>query len=451
MIETWRHFQHAARAAFFLVGVLLSVTSAAQTFDFQIMVNGPWAYVVDPNPSNDPNPDGRLQKRIVIVAPVSPHGSHTGHAFPGTDATAYGQPGDVVNPGVVYYFDFPPGVRTFAGTRQPTDWPAAAYPALQQVAIGDINKILTDPTYKPKLPRVVISLPLPDYYSTHAGSSYAAFAESKMDYQHITPWTQAKDYTIWMELHYQLSALPDLSQAGNLMTNIKSFKQGDFQRRPCPDQPCGFSIVMAPNGSGSETKCDSYSLKSFADSTRLWGLEQYARFPEEADDVGTQNRGVYHYDCLEAPSTGLDQAQEAFEQALKGRERAQEQIDGIRNYFTVRFLESQTASPNKPRRGKKKGQPAQANDHFDFTEALKCISNEVAGLEFGRLPVIVTQELDCARDVNSEGLSAKCLEGKDTPQEKIKRLLKQTSRQVATAAGGTDCHMAQMSINGAIF
>src|SRR5437016_10805736 len=127
----------------FAFAVLFTRPSAAQ-YDLQIMVNGPWDYVIDPNPGKSPTPN---DDRLVLVAPASM--SHKAYIFEGTNAT---KPGNVrldVNANSAtdlsfYYLDFDPAVRNPDGI-PPNEEPAITYRARQTVTSARIMSILDTP------------------------------------------------------------------------------------------------------------------------------------------------------------------------------------------------------------------------------------------------------------------------------------------------------------------
>ncbi|HLW52345.1 MAG TPA: hypothetical protein VKW06_05845 [Candidatus Angelobacter sp.] len=254
--------------------------SKAKPVEFQIMVNGPWAYVADPNPSRDPNPNADKHKRVVVVAPLG--ASHQGFVYAGVDARS----GDVgkVDSGL-YYLDF--DNRTFAGSQAADDLPPMVY----QTPPVDPAKI--EAVLYQGASRLAISLPEPDYFTTYVGQYGLGLAESKVSGKHIMPSAPPREYTIWMVLHYQVTQSP-----ASVTSNIPDPAR-PRARRAIDVKDNGISIVMRAAVPPVDMRCDTLSLETFAESRNLWGMVHHARFPEELDKKGTQNRGVYHYECAE--------------------------------------------------------------------------------------------------------------------------------------------------------
>jgi hypothetical protein len=281
MTNAYPSMQTMGRTALLLLVVFFVSSLAAQT-EMQIMVNGPWDYVADPNPQNDPNPNGRSEKRVVVVAPTSTHHKDA-QIFEGDKAFAFdAKPERSVG---LYYLDIynrvvPPADKRSAGPAPPT------YPA--QVSASRIKQVL----YSRRKVRFAVSLPVPDYYSTYTGPyslQGESLSESIMDSTHITVPDKKKDYTTWMVLHYWVSA----EQAAKLTAILDdgiAFPAEDisFKSDSNPASVKGISIVMGAKDKNNDFQCDSYSSESFVRAMTLWRLSLYARFPAEKQ-VGIQN------------------------------------------------------------------------------------------------------------------------------------------------------------------
>lgn len=286
------------------MALLLARPSSAQVTEVQVMVSGSWDYVEDPNPENDPNPDGKILNRIVLVAPQT--ASHGAFTFSGNDATKFAQKdahSNFINPPLaktgIYYLDVNQLVQDSGLKPLATDLQPLICPAAQPVRVSKIKNILYTPNAG--MPRFAVSLPEPDYYSTYGGPKGSGVSESKVDTKPITPQTADGYYTTWMVLHYGVKRI-----AGAALTAILDDKTNfpqqalAFSNDDGSSAPIAISIVMGAAYGQNNVSCDSFSQQSFDHSTALWGLTRYASFPAE-DINGVQHPGAYHYGCSKPP------------------------------------------------------------------------------------------------------------------------------------------------------
>jgi len=417
MTHQWRCAQFLGKTVFliFLVS-LFSKSVHSQTFDFQIMVNGPWDYVVDPQQTNHPN----TGRRIVLVAPASATTmGHNVYIFVGDNAANFRTQPTIV-PGL-YFFDIDPATRTFAGHMLPTDTPSATYPAPQWIDDVTITNVL----YKTKN-RYAISLPAPDYYSEYKGSYGDGNSQSIVDIKHITAIsnTQPRDYTTWMVLHYQMKS----KGAANL-SDSDTGASPPVRNFPYADQSHAISITMGVPGPSSETDCDSLSTDSFTQSKMLWNFSAYARFPSEVDGLsGTQNRDDFHYNCIEAGTKNVASAQMVFERAQTGLNDTLGRIETLKTY--IDSLMRREAKPAT------KGAKDAVNDVDSLAKAL-------GDLSFGKVSDEITLKLNCVSNVVHSQVPSSC----STATQYLDDL---TLISKQKAAGGTDCHTGQTSINFSI-
>ncbi len=296
----------------FLATMIFSGSAQAQSQDFQIMVNGPWSYVLDPQPDKDLHSKGLLgENRIVLIAP-SDH--HCAYVFSGPDATSWpsslcDQPTGLLSPSssakiAFYYLDFTSSVQDHS-LGEPGEEAPQLYAPSQIVPAATIDRVLNNPV--PSNPRYAISLPMPDYISTYTGDYGSGFAESKVKVGHINYKTLRHEYTTWLVLHYSVNqplkfvGLYSDGSVGSAVVTVPV--TSDYNRS-------GISIAAFDDSMGSDTYCDYMSVKTFSSSAKMWGLHEHVRFPEELDDAGTQNTGFYHYDCDEGMASYGDAAKQ---------------------------------------------------------------------------------------------------------------------------------------------
>jgi len=394
----------------FVVTMLFTRVSVAQT-DLQIMVSGPWAYVVDPHPEKDLGQP--VQKRIVLAVTAGSGSTMDHHAyiFSGDNASLFRAKPEMGPPGF-YYLDIDRSVRTFNGTMSGSD--VSPQPLEASVDNAQIGNVLDHPS----TPRYAISLPEPDYYTTYKGSYGDGLSQSIVAAQHITANSNTPPgmYTTWMVLHYWTSAaVPAILKdpAGKLTPY--AFANNGYA--------LGVSIVMGVPGMGSQSTCDSLSSDSFGKSKNLWNLPLYARFPSETDGIhGVQNIGDFHYDCNEAGTVAVEEAQQEFRKAQDNESATLEYIRGLRSQLDSAGLQPRNAD-------------------------LLPVRSAVAALYFGPVPQDVIQNIDCVEEfLNHKPPSACPNATKQAAQTYLDDIGVIVRKK---AAGSTDCHEAQIIVNSA--
>jgi len=161
------------------------------TYDLQIMVNGPWDYAKD----LDPVADCKYSSgdRIVLVAPAMNGADkiHQASIFSGTyasqtpPATALHPDPSVQGDLALYCVDINRGTASPQANPQ-KDEPADFYKSYQ-IPDEKIRQIIQPGVNgHPKAYRFAISLPRPDYVTTYTGSYGTGFAESKKQWVFYT-------------------------------------------------------------------------------------------------------------------------------------------------------------------------------------------------------------------------------------------------------------------------
>jgi hypothetical protein len=413
--------------AFFLFVLGPGELLSAQCSDFQLVVNGPWAYVADPHPEKDPNPNGYKTKRLVLVTSQGMGHSHKAFIHDGVDGRLGTGP---VDPGL-YYLDL--DNRSFAGQAPVNDLPAMTYFAPQPVDAGKIDYVIySEPN------RVAFSVPQPDYVSTYIGQYGVGLAESKIDINHITPDTPYAYHTIELVLHYQVC---QPVSSVTCSTCSKSLLRGN----DIPVSGKGLSIASGAYGKKSSRRCDDYSSQSFSESKALWGLVHYARFPEELDEVGTQHHGYYNYDCPESFSSSK---QENFDYALRCSDALRSKIAKLKASVEAE-LQDRSAAAQGPREGPIACEPQQHKAEDACWPERKApnvtfcdVQDGISAILFGTKVESVQTDLACLAELLRNPRTAACRGRIEEISTRLTGLL--------TAMGSTDCHAAQMSINGAI-
>ncbi len=300
MKDECRYSQRLERITLLLVVVVFFSRPSAAQSEVQIMVNGSWDYVEDPEPDKDPYAAGQTIDRIVLVAPHN--ATHAFYIFSGDDATKFAkspQPPEIKDTGI-YYLDIK-GLMANSGHKpQPSDtlplnW-SNLLPVPQPVSISKIRSVLYTPNSV--MARFAVSLPKPDYYTTYSGAWGTGLSESKVDVIPINSQQPGK-YTTWMVLHYWVNTTPSATLNASL---------DDTSLPPITGRPYDFSIdanvvamatvpaisiVMGAAYQENDFSCDTISQGSFKMSSALWQFTRYAQFPEE-DMSGNQHAGVYH-------------------------------------------------------------------------------------------------------------------------------------------------------------
>jgi len=264
------------------------------------MVNGPWDYVLDPEPERNGGPPE--DDRIVLVAPAmhiaGMKAVHSASIFWGRDATVENPPSIPVNPSehgklALYYVDFnriAPNLDRTVNTEEP---PKLYHPQ-QSVSLARIRHIL----YDDSVARYAISLPMPDYVSTYTGEYGTGFAESKISTGNVTNGMPPQNYTIWMVLHYTTSVQspPFYQRVDDGPSSVLKNKAEIPKTGIPPDELDGLSIRLAEDLQDYNDPCDAVSGESFSDSMQMWHLPEHARFPVVRDGIsGGQYPGLRIY------------------------------------------------------------------------------------------------------------------------------------------------------------
>jgi hypothetical protein len=412
----------------FLTTMLFTSLLAAQ--DFQIMVNGPWDYVLDPHREYDHNSTTPSDDRIVLVAPST---NHWAYIFPGPNAGDEKMMSDsnsiqasAQDSLFLYYLDFSKPVQNGANG-EPNEEPAQLYAPTQIVSDQTIANVFY--TYDSTTPRYAVSLPMPDYIETYTGNYGTGFAESKIKVGKLTNKTQPKEYTIWMVLHYSVTAIPATMLVSNLVKGISV-----IQDKPVTVTSAGgrsaISITLMDPTKTTDLECDPLSGYSFGASMKMWGLTEHARFPVQKDLVGTQYPGYYDYTCAEAHQSSLVLLQNRLDKIKSERKTATQDIEVLKKDLSSILLETRAAAITTPN--------SQLEDWKKVNEDLNSL--------LGHPPQTVTDALSCSKDlVDGKGPDEFCPEhGSQT--ELLHKLFQYNT---LSAVGSTDCHKAQISINNA--
>lgn len=424
-------FQHLLSRIALLItaGLALAQPLTGQTFDLQIMVNGSWDYVVDPHPEKDPNQNGQKQNRIAIVAPVTV--GHMATIFYATGANKFkGQP--ELQKGL-YYVDIDRALRTGKGKRSQVDLAPAAYPLpkMSQKRIEDIF------TANPPMPRIAISLPKPDYFTTYGGPDGAGphdegTSEARIGKVPTGSLASRAEYTTWMVLHYQVTG----SSSATVSNSADDGVSPPTRSIPFDQHSPSFNIVMGATTDG-DTRCDMMSLNSFKQSKKLWGNPMiFARFPEPADQVGHQHRGTYHLWCFDPESAGFSIAESKFMNAKGNVTNTTDAIGRLKAEITA------------ANRGSARGEAALTTDAAK--QDIELVRKSLDDLALGHLPKKVSSELTCLAEVVNRRLPIACPNKRVPTEQVIGEYLADLAQLARTAVGGADCHKAQFNINAAI-
>ena len=448
-------------AAGLVFTVFFAIPSYAQN-DLEIMVNGPWTYVADPNPSLD-----NSKSRIVLVAPSD--GQHVAYSWSGPDASmehslgatppdnkALLLPSDSTNHVAnLYYADF--SGRNLVALGPPDEEPGMAYSPQKTVAKTDINNILYTPTKAQE--RYAISLPVPDYVRTYVGPYGKGLAESKIGVGGVARKTPPAPFTTWMILHYNVAGDPTKmaikvtllkASGGNLVADRSVPVETDNGRsaitfllaetKPClPNDSVCFNY--------SEQECDELSGQSFAETTGLWVLPEYARFPVQLDGMGNQDSWNYDFDyCSASHGSDVDGARTLRQQAEDRNRDILQQIEDLNGELNTLLLQQTTFVVSLNATKKKESTTLEVNKGLDTLRA------EFAK-DFPRgVPDEVKHALNCTSDV------VKGLHPIGCPaslEQVIKEYFQVSGRfgdrdgpLADPGKGSADCHSAQMAIDG---
>lgn len=412
----------------FTVALFLSGLARAQSKDFQIMVNGPWSYVLDPHREYDSLSQTPNENRIILVAPSEKHWVYftSGPNPADMDHMKYSLKKDDPD---LYYLDFPSSLQNHVGP-EPNEEAAQLYK--QAAPQSRIDTILNTPI----VPRYAISLPMPDYISTYTGPYGSGFAESKVKMGRISYKHRPSAYTIWAVFHYSVDAQPPSLligvRKGSAVQQTGSIDVGNDGNR------WAISITLMDPSKPNDPQCDALSGFSFAASTTMWDFHQRARFPVlKYKDDGTQYAGYYDYHCAEASQTSLDVLRQKINAIEKQQGKSKAAIEDLRCGL-VSFLNLDD---------KTKGCKPRKVDPADLQTQLSVVRTNMEAFFPGKdkLPESIIHALSCIQELIVHKSCGQCC---PNPQSVVDDDLG-AHGLLMTATGSSDCHPPQMVINDA--
>ena len=443
------------------------------------MVSGPWQFVVAADSSG--------HDRLFVVAPY--HESHVANFWSGTNASmanwmsSSGNPGGsdvVINPNGdsnhpnVYTLDFLPGTREKSSIMYGRH--ELVYETTTQVLPSAIYRVLHQPG---AVSRYAISLPAPDYVRTYSGTKVLATAESEISNTAPDGSISPAQYATWTVLHYGFqgglpSGMSVMVDALNLAPVLAGTVMDGHMRHGlsislveaplCDDQTGGPNYYKGYGAGGcnfpalptipaDDQECDTLSGLSFALSTQLWGLSEYARFPEEKDTYGNQNFGLYDYDeCTPYHAANVAEVKTLQDNVARHNFVV---VDTARALAAIEFsLEADTkarlAKPARRSKTKEKTEDTSLSEDFRKIAAdleflfQKNIPATVADAYYCVCKDTVAHHNSCGQLIRQSNSTPSC---PDNGQAYFKTLVD----VIAPAdKGSSDCHAAQISINGAI-
>lgn len=252
------------KALLVAMALLCTVPSFAQQYS-EVLVAGPWSYVTDPN-----NPGW-----LFLVAP----GGYADHPVYFLANTTSGVGASAALPGT--YTLTPVGETT---TYTPPTGLTAPLICGATIASTGVTSILTNTAS----PNYVIRLPMPNGYAAVSSSMVIGLSEvSSTPILNATSAPPSLPYTTYMVLYYPTVASFSLQ---NVSTGAQtSYPSGQM-----------LNLVLSDNG-GRDAECDAPSLAGVKERDTMWGLTQYARFPEQLlNGAGQWVQGsTYDYeDCI---------------------------------------------------------------------------------------------------------------------------------------------------------
>jgi hypothetical protein len=253
--------QVSVKVVLFLGMAAAAATPLCAQNDLQVMVSGPWSYVTD-----QVNYPGQL----LLVAPEST----TGHALyiePGTSSITSTPPASALQA---------PGIYTIQLNSLPGYLPSV--PANTPILCGGaITNSGTITNVDQGTDNYVISLPMPDMFTTYLTPSGLSTSEvSSSPITGTSPPTSIS-FTTLMVLHYGVNGIASGLTVNGIPNAIST-------------NGAGIGIVYADPDMSANTKCDSLSLYSTEERNALWMLNQYARFPVLVDGNQTSTYDYIH-------------------------------------------------------------------------------------------------------------------------------------------------------------
>jgi hypothetical protein len=489
------------------VAVLSVLPSPAQSHNVEIMVNGPWTFVAYANP-NISNGD----KRLYLVAGWNKY--HFVNISTGTDArmstlmTSIGG-GTSINlicPGGpadktsclssqkqnLYLADFD---STQAGTYTLTEETEGVYPEVSSVSSQNIATVLLNPTAS----RYAISLPWPNHIHTYSGDFGPGVSEAKIQ-QNTDPdyRTATAQFATWTVLSYDVqpnSVNVKTYNASDQSAFSVKISTGDTDRSgaplgstPNPIKRYGINISLmeAPLCKNSlpskalyypedcptdktfsvpldDQECDTLSSLSFAQSAALWNLPEHARFPSEQDALGTQGAWNYDYSCLASYGGNLQNLEVQEDKVVSfNLEMVPRMADLAQRVATLK----RNLAVIEHQRHESGQEPGESLAPESVIKLFNGISKDLSAPESANLIPSenttrqnLADELYCACKAFTSG-RGNCQSFKSSSHEcKAVRDVTEPAKHFITAAtayvtandkGSSDCHAAQISINGAI-
>ncbi|MGA7218202.1 MAG: hypothetical protein WBX38_07810 [Candidatus Sulfotelmatobacter sp.] len=469
--------------------------------DLEIMVNGPWSFVVYADPSLYGGDD-----RLYLVAPadvthfasiwfdpnasmgnwmtlLQKHDPTLRLICPGGPTTERDQSDckDSNSKQYLYLVDFDPTKPN--AVVAPGEEVEAPYAEKIRITTNAIGALLSAPGSS----RYAISLPMPDNIHTYSGDFGPGVTEVRLETgKNPTLGTPIATYATWTVLHY------DRQNANQV--NVTTKKSGDatplnFPPRAVADragstQPItryGISISLMeaplckssmPNNleyyprdcqtdtaflpvPGDDQQCDSLSGLSFAQSATFWGLPEHLLFPSEQDKRGTQSPWNYDFACYVSDGANLSKLQSKQQEVANSNlvlyRRAKDFSDKI-SLMKQRLGYGPGRASQRPKKKGAQGRSETSSLAKQFEE----ISSALDSLFQGKVPSDLSDSLACVCSIETPG---KCqARGSSLPEcdkanpkadfERFEELA--TQNLYAQDKGSSDCHAPQVSIDGAI-
>lgn len=385
--------RHSSRIALLLlIAVLLFPKLATAQVDVKIIVDGPWAYVADPDAPTT---------KIFVIAPKAPNHD---------DAEIYPKPSG-------HSRTIPPGKYDLAISNVQN---CSASSSTHLFALTNIGTPAIRNALGATNQRYAFSLPKPCYYK-EVDTKF-----SKISPAQIQPPVVGDPYTTTMELHYivsqvtaaTLTGTPD--QGGKPYNDAVDLKNNYIQ----------FTMSAGLLTQNDEQDCDSTSAASFLATVALFGEKRYVWFPM-LNSLGNQIKDFFLDNCQK------DNVRQQILQNMKTAAGALEDIEVIERHI---------ADPSKS--GK---DPLQALRHLSgAVDSLKTADTlpKAPGTPLRPSLGVVTEELKTVETLllDKSSNAAHVQRGSHEP---MRLPLLNTYRYVMfSAAGSADCHGAQVGVNG---
>jgi hypothetical protein len=395
-----RYLPTFCKGFFLIVSAALFVKPATAKQEVVVMVNGPWAYVADPDPN--------MQGRLVVIAPQS--GDHAPPViFSGADATQFANKFSVVEGKYVLEIN---NLDRASCSSPPPASSYSTYP-LNNVGQAQVAAAVHSKT------RYAFSLPAPCYVTAEPGY----YGHSRID-PNKPPDKNTPDvaYNMWLVLHYYVTNVDSAVLNG----------QSDDQTVTYTNRPIGFtmsngrsdwgiSISMASAVPDTNRGCDSTSAAAATRAAALFGQTIHVRMPG-IDNNGNQTT-TYDYTC---PANVI-----AAAMLVHNAKLVLKKIKTVQTY-----LDSAHASLKD----------AKAAFHF-IQEALNPLAQD--------LPTNVKKELSDVgialdrAELSKAGSKAEKQASKTKSSDDLPTLNGTKDYVTPFVVGSTDCRGAQLSVNSA--